>query len=383
MQVFKLVFKIFWRHKHSFFLYIGIFMALAIGLSQLGSEDQTTAFEASKCKVAVFDYDNTKSSEKFLEYLKGTVEIKKYEDDKETLVDHMFTRHIEAVIYIEEGFEEQLLKGNTENLVKVSTLPGTVQSQVVGNCVSSYMNPLHAYLETGMELSEAMDSVNEVMEVKADVDFSSKKVSDSKSPIYYFMLYLPYVLIAVTIQCIGACITKCNRKEVRDRMNVSAYTFMKKNLGMWGGIVILELAFVLLFVILSSVMYKNDLFTMGRLMMIINIISFALVALGLTFLLGTLVKKENGLDMVSNVFSLGMSFLGGIFVPVEFLGDGVKMVSHFMPTYWYVSALEMIETGEFLTKQGAFVQCIGVQLAFAAAFLALGLVASRMTRKSK
>lgn len=383
MQVFKLVLKIFWRHKHSFFLYLGIFMGLCIGFSSLGVEEFKTTFEDSKCKVAVFDYDQSQSSATFMKYLEDSMDIQEYEDDKETLVDHMFTRQIEAVIYIQEGFEAQLLKGNVENLVQVSTLPGTVQSQLAENCINSFMTPLHGYLATGMELDKAMDSVNEVMDVKADVEFSEKKVSSNKSGVYYFMLYLPYVFLAVTILCIGACITKFNQKDVRNRMNVSACTFMKKNLGMWGGIFILELGFVALFTILSFLMYRNDAFTMERLAMIINVISFALFSLGLTFFLGTLIKKESGLDMVSNVFSLGMSFLGGIFVPLEYMGEGVKKVAHFIPTYWYINALDLAEAGEISQKSERLIQCIGIQLFFAAALFAMGLVVSRMMQRER
>ena len=55
----------------------------------------------------------------------------------------------------------------------------------------------------------------------------------------------------------------------------------------------------------------------------LNLLAFLMVALGIVFLIGQVMKKAETVSMVSNVIALGMSFLSGVFVPIEFLGDGI------------------------------------------------------------
>ena len=56
-------------------------------------------------------------------------------------------------------------------------------------------------------------------------------------------------------------------------------------------------------------------------------------------------KKAETVSMVSNVIALGMSFLSGVFVPIEFLGDGIIKVAHFLPAYWYIMGARLIDSG--------------------------------------
>lgn len=51
--------------------------------------------------------------------------------------------------------------------------------------------------------------------------------------------------------------------------------------------------------------------------------------------------------MVSNVIALGMSFLSGVFVPIEFLGDGIIKIAHFLPAYWYIMGARLIDSGNY------------------------------------
>ena len=39
---------------------------------------------------------------------------------------------------------------------------------------------------------------------------------------------------------------------------------------------------------------------------------------------------------------MGLSFLGGSFVPLELLGDSVLQVARYTPSYWYNHAVEAI-----------------------------------------
>ncbi len=74
-----------------------------------------------------------------------------------------------------------------------------------------------------------------------------------------------------------------------------------------------------------------------------------------------------------------MSFLGGIFVPREVLGAKVIALSKFLPTYWYVNAVEAIQEVKInpsILKE--FKINIGVQFLFAIAMFAVALAGTKL-----
>lgn len=73
-----------------------------------------------------------------------------------------------------------------------------------------------------------------------------------------------------------------------------------------------------------------------------NTFVFTLVSLSLSMLASTFIRSANAQNAVANFLSLGLCFLGGVFVPLEMLGDTMLRVARFIPTYWYVTALDHI-----------------------------------------
>jgi ABC-type multidrug transport system permease subunit len=80
-------------------------------------------------------------------------------------------------------------------------------------------------------------------------------------------------------------------------------------------------------------------------------------------------------DMLINIITIAFAFLGGIFVPLELLGEDVKNVGRLLPTYWYAVGLEKIENGSALSD---IASCFGMQAVFGVFCLAAGLAISRV-----
>jgi len=88
------------------------------------------------------------------------------------------------------------------------------------------------------------------------------------------------------------------------------------------------------------------------------------------------------MSAVANVFTLGSSFTGGVFVPQELLGANVLTIASFTPTYWYVKANnEIANTVSFNADnlQSIFTSMVLV-LAFGVAVLAVTLVLIKQRR---
>ena len=67
----------------------------------------------------------------------------------------------------------------------------------------------------------------------------------------------------------------------------------------------------------------------------LNSFSCMLVALALGYFTGMISENAVALNGINNVLSLGLCFLGGVFVPLEMLGNGIVSIAQFLPTYWY------------------------------------------------
>ena len=86
--------------------------------------------------------------------------------------------------------------------------------------------------------------------------------------------------------------------------------------------------------------------------------------------------------MINGTFSLGFAFLGGVFVPMEFMNQSVLNISRFVPTSWYIKALMKIVDEKMTSENILYIwKCIGVQVAFAVMFLAIALVIRKAKTK--
>ena len=96
-----------------------------------------------------------------------------------------------------------------------------------------------------------------------------------------------------------------------------------------------------------------------------------------------MVNSVNALNGINNVVSLGLCFIGGIFVPIEMLGNGVKMVAGFTPTYWYSRINGILGDYEHLTAEMRqnILQGLAIQLLFAAACFCVTLAVSKARQR--
>ena len=75
---------------------------------------------------------------------------------------------------------------------------------------------------------------------------------------------------------------------------------------------------------------------------------------------------------------LSMSFLCGVFVDTEFLSDKIVKIAHFMPLYWYTTAIKFINDTPvndiWSRKFGTY---IFIEILFALVFIFAGMIISR------
>lgn len=142
-----------------------------------------------------------------------------------------------------------------------------------------------------------------------------------------------------------------------------------------------------LFVMVAAVIISGgNILTDARLpWFAVNIFTMLLFGISLGFFTGMTVKNGDAVNGVVNVTSLVLCFLGGVFVPRQFFGDGVMRVAKLFPTYWYVVNNEMIGAMKNATQSfvwDVLIQSI-VSVGYALVLFAVTLVIVSAKRSSR
>lgn len=371
MQVFSTFFKIVKRQIGSCALFFGIFIGLLTILSNMGGE-QRHDYESYSCQLAIFDRDGTEASAMLVKYLEDRHSIVSVEDDDTMIQNDLYYEVLDYVLYIEDGYEKT---GKLTNIKR----PGSNTGMYVDNQIESYENSMQSLMASGYTLSEAYDITMRAMDDEGLVVLKGKNVS-KKPGVYYFFLYLPYILMMMLFSGLGPVLVAFNRREVSDRVNLSATPVRVRNRQLVLGCVTFSAAIWILFIIFSFVLYGGKVLEDGWIYGILNALAYTAVAMSMVSIAGNFNLSQQNISMISNVVGLGFCFMGGVYVPMEIFGDGLLAISRFLPTYWYVRAHDGIMLG---SQPAKIVQYIGIELLFAMVYLAVAMLISKQRKLAR
>ena len=165
-------------------------------------------------------------------------------------------------------------------------------------------------------------------------------------------------------------------KDVESRRKVSSIKFLKFNREIYLGQLTIASFITLVFILGSIVLKGKYIGEVDFLKYIINTIVFSFSALCLVFLINNITNNKFVISGLGTVLSLGTSFISGVMVPQQFLGEKVLTIAKFFPTYYFVRINEMNINSFLDVKYELF-----MQLLFAMAFLLIGLYFSKSKQK--
>lgn len=379
MQVFKAFFITLKKQSFSILIYFIIFLVLSLVLSGNGRTQTEVVYNDAKIKVAVFDRDNTALSKSLYDYLNKTQELVSIKDDKESISDELFYRNVEYVLIIKTGFEEKIKSGSYEDLLENVKVPDSISGKLLDNKINQYLSVLSAYTAGGLTTDEAAAKTLETADLSAKVTLLKVEGKQAeKSSAYYFYSYIPYVLICMLISGLGSILIIFRKKDLNQRIKCSALTETGRNTALILASLLFGLVCWAVFILLSVILYKGEVTGIKGGLFLLNSLVFLFVAMSLTYLVSFLVKTPSALNMASNIIGLGLSFLGGIFVPQEYMSSSVLKFSKFLPTYWYVVTNQTIESFNSTAEQFHIViRNLGIEAVFAVIIFAAAILLSR------
>jgi ABC-2 type transport system permease protein len=387
MQVFKLCMKIIRKNKGTMLIYVFVFLAIAILISYVAEQKPIpTAYSATKADVAFFLEENTPIVSGLKEELSKTANFVDIEDNEEKIQDALYYRKVTYVVRIPKGFTEKIMNGE-KAVIERTTVPDSVYGTYIDMKINRYLNMAQLYVQSNIGITQEKLVSNLQNDLSKSVDVtmtSSQKNVDAENKPFtsYYFNYLAYVLPAVLIFGIAVLMQTVNGNELRRRTFCSPMTpkafYSQLLLAIAGFSVICWIILILPCIVIDP----KHFFVSSTYYMILNSFAFLLVSIGISYLIGSLVRGMNSISALANVCTLGPCFIAGVFVSQTYLSSPVLKLASFTPTYWFVKANDAMGTATHISGEllsGYYVDIV-IELAFAAAFFAVGLAAGKKKR---
>lgn len=386
MTVFKAYFAIIKRNILMILMYIGIFAGIAIAIqASLSTTGIQSGFNSLKVKVAVIDRDGGILADTLKQIIKREQKLVEIRDDPLVIQEELFYGNLEYIVIVPEGAEARLLSG--EKTISGISVPNSTSSFYVESQVNSVLNQVRVCVAGGMSMDEACARASEISGISGQTELVDLNGNAGIRPDYnYYWGYMPYAFLGATVMTMSIVVMEFKKKDIRRRMQSSAVPFFMQNLAAVVSFAAVGAGIWATCVILQVFMYRGGIFTStNAIFYLLNSIVFMIVSLSLGYLAGFLAKGPASLNGINNVISLGLCFLGGIFVPMEMLGKDVEKVAQFLPTYWYSKINGLLGDYERLGPDMTHTIWLGllIQLLFASACFGIALAVRRMQLQEK
>lgn len=385
MQVFKVSMKVLKRNAPSVLIYLGIFLGLSILFASGSSEQEAeyASFDTVKTPVALFMEEDTPLTRGFEDYLQENAYLVSVKDEEKTLADALYFRIVTYVIRIPKGFTESFLQGEPLPVLK-ETLPDAITNIYTDLSVENFFNTARIFQETlpDASLEEVLNKTIDALSVKTPVTIETYGGEEPSSYTRFYYNYMSYSMVSILVLGTSIIMLLWRDLPLLRRTEISP---VKKSSIQLQKVLALGVFTLLTYILLNAfyfIINRNAVLDHKTLLHMGNSFILAFTSMGMSFLVGTLLKSRNAITAVSNVVSLGPSFISGVFVPQALLGEGVLTLAKVTPTYYYVTANELIATLGSTMNQDIYVHML-VLAAFGILFFLLAFYFGQRRRSTR
>lgn len=374
MTVYKYFLKLAYENKGLILIYSFIYFAMTILIGRglkAGSDD----YVDYGLNVAYMNYSDSELANTFISSLSDKNFLEEVEYSEDDIKEKIYLYAHDAVVVIPEDFEERVSNGDT--VVEVYRDERNSKTIYLDNFINKFFVFVNAMKSSGGYDGEKLSNV---FKTEAEVHLVGDRNELEKSANNFFDSFfriMGYAIMGMFIATFGKIVLEFNYEPLHQRAMVSSKSNLKFNWELFFGEVSLA-ALVLVAYVLGLYLYKGEFFKMVPMdVYIVNLFAFSVSILGMSFLINSLAKNLFAINALSNLISLGLSFISGIFVPQYLLGEGTLKIAKFFPSYYYVN---VIENG---TSIGDVKWDIAIQLLFGAVYFIIGVYVFRARRNER
>ncbi len=375
MTVYRYFIKIALRNKWTIIAYTIIFFILSI-INSSNSTQGEASFIETKLDIGIVDNSNSQLSNGLKEYLEDKNNIVEVGPGEEAIREQIFLEIADAIIVIPEDFEERVI--NKEKALEVYRDDRRAESIQIQNQINKFLLFANATYEVGKfdleGMKAALDEKIHVQLIKEGHKGTGEGIGEW---FRYYFNFTGYVIMAIYIAVLGLVMADFTDPNIKNRRMISSKRFLDFNREIYLGQLSVASVITLIF-ILGCVLIKGKYIGVINFhIYVINTLALSFAILCLTYLINNITRSKFVINGISTVLSLGTSFISGVMVPQELLGDRVLTIAKFFPTYYFVRINDM---GPISLLDVRFE--ILMQILFGIAFLLMGLYFSKTTQRA-
>ena len=385
MTVFNAYLMIFKRKWKSLIIYLVIFVVFGNMSARANADTMKKSFESRSLNVSIIDNDKSELSKAVTKYIKSGDKIKNLKtNDLKKINDYVRYGLVDYALIIPKGFQAGVDNNGPE--IKYISGGTTSSEAIMTRKINTYINDVKAYNKSGSTITESIDKTRIAVAEASDskVRLVSTEVKHDKDLLYHLFNFAAYGMYMLISESIGMVLVRIKEKDVRTRINISSYSYLKKNMEIILGILISSILGVSVFAGYSALTGTASQEYGKILFYCLNLFITMLPGMSIGYFIGSISEEDNIINLIANSLILTMSFISGVFVSRDILSAGVLRFARFSPMYWYVEGNGVINDNPIGNILGSdFMVCAIMQLLFAVVIMVAGLIINRIRERAR
>jgi ABC-2 type transport system permease protein len=348
MLIFKNVFRVVRANLGSYVIYILMPVIFSAIFTFTSDTEPANSYMARGIKIAVDDRDQNALSRAMTDYLLEDNERVECSFEERNLRDDLFYGAVGFALIIPEGYFDTLLSDQTENSVELicGADPDLFGSSSLNDRLDRFSSlaVLHGKGKTDLDWETLASRISEELSVKGDVLMLPGQKDTGTARLSFYYRFAAYGSIAAALHIILQIFKAFRMPEIKLRHSVSASSPLKINTGLMLSSSSILLIVFLLIIIPGFFLFPGQMLTRLNVFLLGNYALVMLFSLALGLFIGSLdIRSETIISALSTGLSLLFAFFGGLFVPIELVGEAVRTFARYLPIYWYNDTIVAIE----------------------------------------
>ena len=351
---------------------------------ELKGEDDKVAYNGGKGEylIKVYDASGSKISEGLLSslaksglYLVSRVDMTDSKDDN-VFSDDFISRHMESdgfedrmgsAIYIYPGFEEGKTADELAELIKVYALSDDKRTEALESDIEYYISEAALYGES------FIDAVNDAYAQKEVVSIEGSAGRNLTSDQVNHKTQMGYAFAFMTLGFVfcGIFVAHTAIKEQKNGVYTRITLTKASNIEYF----ISKFITVFFISIMSTIVMGGCTFIIGedslgmnRLQFLMMIFLLGLIFGSLSMIIGILLGDVMSANVAAFSIWCMSALLSGLYFPLNYTSDFLKVLSSLMPQKWFLEGTELILTGD----KNVYSMLICITVAYLAVIISMG-----------
>jgi len=375
--------KIILSYKWGLLINFAVFTALTIALAAfMGNIGEIEEFEnVVDVSIAIFDRDETELTQNFVTFMADLHDVVELEDLDEEWHDAIMFGDVFLILELPVGFSESFIAGNADVQMAYLAHGIMIEGFLVRSQVDRYFSILSTYLAGGFDVTEASGLTAETLAHGAEIQIVEVD-NEMFAEAYLYFRFLPISLVVMIGVATGGVFLALSKQDVTRRIESAPVSYKRRTLERIGACLTFGVLAWAAFVAVAFALFGGAMTETENLIRIANSLPLIFLGIAFAFVVTQFIEKREMLFTVVFSVVMTLSIPAGIMMDLSMMGEQVLAVARFTPLYWYSRVNDMM-IFETTIDWTLFWQGLIIQIAFAAAILAVGMVFSKEKRAKR